>query len=172
MTEVFHLVALRFISLCSAKGKIRKDQIDKSFVSQRFVKTWRQWTRLYSSNTHKQFNTMSSENTLEAQWVGLHDLTAKDAGSIPGWGNSCKSLSMAKKKKCPPTLMKHPLLLLCILLPSLQTPAFQRHQLWFRYWYPKTHPYALIRRGSFHLNLIFLSISPVSKDKRVKWRYS
>ena len=41
---------------------------------------------------------MSSENTLEAQWVGLHDLTAKDAGSIPGWGNSCKSLSMAKKK--------------------------------------------------------------------------
>ena len=99
MTEVFHLVALRFISLCSAKGKIRKDQIDKSFVSQRFVKTWRQWTRLYSSNTHKQFNTMSSENTLEAQWVGLHDLTAKDAGSIPGWGNSCKSLSMAKKKK-------------------------------------------------------------------------
>ena len=99
MTEVFHLVALRFISLCSAKGKIRKDQIDKSFVSQHFVKTWRQWTRLYSSNTHKQFNTMSSENTLEAQWVGLHDLTAKDAGSIPGWGNSCKSLSMAKKKK-------------------------------------------------------------------------
>ena len=26
MTEVFHLVALRFISLCSAKGKIRKEQ--------------------------------------------------------------------------------------------------------------------------------------------------
>ena len=42
---------------------------------------------------------MSSENTLAVQWVGLHDFTAKDAGSISGWGNSCKWLSTAKKKK-------------------------------------------------------------------------
>ena len=155
---------------CKRENKKRTKQTNHLCCSVLWS-SWRQWTKLYSSNTHKQFNTLSSENTLAVQWVGPHDLTAKDAGSIPGWEISAIT-QHGKKKNVHQFWWKHPLLLLSILLPSLQTPAFQRHQIWFHYLYPKTHPYALVRHGSFHLNLIFLSISPVSKDKRVKWRYS
>lgn len=155
---------------CKRENKKRTKQTNHLCCSVLWS-SWRQWTKLYSSNTHKQFNTLSSENTLAVQWVGPHDLTAKDAGSIPGWEISANR-SAWQKKKCPPILMKASSTVVQHSPSLLQTPASQRHQIWFHYLYPKTHPYALVRHGSFHLNLIFLSISPVSKDKRVKWRYS
>ena len=29
---------------------------------------------------------LSAGNSLEVQWLGLFDLTAKGTGSVPGWG--------------------------------------------------------------------------------------
>lgn len=100
-------------------------------------------------------------SSLAVQWVGPHDLTAKDAGSIPGWEISANLSAWQKKKKS--TNFDESTLYCCsaFSFPLYKHQHFQRHQIWFQYLYPKTHPYALVRHGSFHLNPIF-SPSPQS----------
>ena len=38
-------------------------------------------------------------NSLAVQWLGLHSLTAKDPGSIPGQGTKIRKLRRVAKKK-------------------------------------------------------------------------